>query len=260
MEIESYRLDQKSFLTGGPQPSFYRAETSGDPQFSEAVKQAGKAVVYKTPSIQQTEENGAVSQLTLTAEGTINEFDTPVETKIVIDGNGTISVSMTMKVPSEKKIGPVARAGLSLNLDSSVEQIRYVRKGPEENYVDRYTGSRLGQWTQKIADFYNDQLLKPQDSGNRTDVRSLTLLGEKDTLKLTFSEPVGMNILTWDELSLSQAAHLKDAKALTQPLLHLDAVQRGLGNGSWGAEPLKQYQIQQNQSYTVSFTLEPGSH
>ena len=260
MEIESYRLDQKSFLTGGPQPSFYRAETSGDPQFSEAVKQAGKAVVYKTPSIQQTEENGAVSQLTLTAEGTINEFDTPVETKIVIDGNGTISVSMTMKVPSEKKIGPVARAGLTLNLDSSVEQIRYVGKGPEENYVDRNTGSRLGQWTQKIADFYNDQLLKPQDSGNRTDVRSLTLLGEKDTLKLTFSEPVGMNILTWDELSLSQAAHLKDAKALTQPLLHLDAVQRGLGNGSWGAEPLKHYQIQQNQSYTVSFTLEPGSH
>ena len=67
-----------------------------------------------------------------------------------------------------------------------------------------------------------------------------------------------MNIMTWDELSLASAAHLKDAQKLDQPLLHLDAAQRGLGNGSWGAEPLKEYQIKQNQTYTVSFQIKPG--
>ena len=116
----------------------------------------------------------------------------------------------------------------------------------------------MGQWTAKINDFYNDQLLKPQDSGNRTEVRSLTLNGETNALTLTFDEPVGMNIMTWDELSLASAAHMKDAQKLDQPLLHLDAAQRGLGNGSWGAEPLKENQIKQNQTYTVSFQIKPG--
>ncbi|MBS5000675.1 glycoside hydrolase family 2 TIM barrel-domain containing protein [Holdemania filiformis] len=258
MEIEAYRLGDQTFLTGGPQPSFYRAETSGDPQFSEAVRQAGKAVEYKSPSIQRKEENGEVKQLTIKASGTINEFNTGLETEITIQGNGQVAVTMTMKVPSKEKVGPVARAGLTLNLDASLTEIRYNGRGPEENYIDRHTGSRLGQWKAKIHDFYNDQLLKPQDSGNRTEVRSLTLNGEKNALTLTFDEPVGMNIMTWDELSLASAAHLKDAQKLDQPLLHLDAAQRGLGNGSWGAEPLKEYQIKQNQTYTVSFQIKPG--
>lgn len=258
MEIEAYRLGDQTFLTGGPQPSFYRAETSGDPQFSEAVRQAGKAVEYKSPSIQRKEENGEVKQLTIKASGTINEFNTGLETEIIIQGNGQVAVTMTMKVPSKEKVGPVARAGLTLNLDASLTEIRYNGRGPEENYIDRHTGSRLGQWKAKIHDFYNDQLLKPQDSGNRTEVRSLTLNGEKNALTLTFDEPVGMNIMTWDELSLASAAHLKDAQKLDQPLLHLDAAQRGLGNGSWGAEPLKEYQIKQNQTYTVSFQIKPG--
>ena len=258
MEIEAYRLGDQTFLTGGPQPSFYRAETSGDPQFSEAVRQAGKAVEYKSPSIQRKEENGEVKQLTIKASGTINEFNTGLETEITIQGNGQVAVTMTMKVPSKEKVGPLARAGLTLNLDASLTEIRYNGRGPEENYIDRHTGSRLGQWTAKIHDFYNDQLLKPQDSGNRTEVRSLTLNGETNALTLTFDEPVGMNIMTWDELSLASAAHLKDAQKLDQPLLHLDAAQRGLGNGSWGAEPLKEYQIKQNQTYTVSFQIKPG--
>lgn len=258
MEIEAYRLGDQTFLTGGPQPSFYRAETSGDPQFSEAVRQAGKAVEYKSPSIQRKEENGEVKQLTIKASGTINEFNTGLETEITIQGNGQVAVTMTMKVPSKEKVGPVARAGLTLNLDASLNEIRYIGRGPEENYIDRHTGSRLGQWTAKIHDFYNDQLLKPQDSGNRTEVRSLTLNGETNALTLTFDEPVGMNIMTWDELSLASAAHLKDAQKLDQPLLHLDAAQRGLGNGSWGAETLKEYQIKQNQTYTVSFQIKPG--
>lgn len=258
MEIEAYRLGDQTFLTGGPQPSFYRAETSGDPQFSEAVRQAGKAVEYKSPSIQRKEENGQVKQLSIKASGTINEFNTGLETEITIQGNGQVAVAMTMKVPSKEKVGPLARAGLTLSLDASLNEIRYNGRGPEENYIDRHTGSRLGQWTAKINDFYNDQLLKPQDSGNRTEVRSLTLNGETNALTLTFDEPVGMNIMTWDELSLASAAHMKDAQKLDQPLLHLDAAQRGLGNGSWGAEPLKEYQIKQNQTYTVSFQIKPG--
>ena len=258
MEIEAYRLGKQTFLTGGPQPSFYRAETSGDPQFSEAVRQAGKAVEYKSPSIQRKEENGEVKQLTIKASGTINEFNTGLETEITIQGNGQVAVTMMMKVPSKEKVGPVARAGLTLSLDASLNEIRYNGRGPEENYIDRHTGSRLGQWTAKIHDFYNDQLLKPQDSGNRTEIRSLTLNSETNALTLTFDEPVGMNIMTWDELSLASAAHLKDAQKLDQPLLHLDAAQRGLGNGSWGAEPLKEYQIKQNQTYTVSFQIKPG--
>lgn len=258
MEIEAYRLGDQTFLTSGPQPSFYRAETSGDPQFSEAVRQAGKAVEYKSPSIQPKEENGEVKQLTIKASGTINEFNTGLETEITIQGNGQVAVTMMMKVPSKEKVGPLARAGLTLSLDASLNEIRYDGRGPQENYIDRHTGSRLGQWTAKINDFYNDQLLKPQDSGNRTEVRSLTLNGETNALTLMFDEPVGMNIMTWDELSLASAAHLKDAQKLDQPLLHLDATQRGLGNGSWGAEPLKEYQIKQNQTYTVSFQIKPG--
>lgn len=110
--------------------------------------------------------------------------------------------SMTMKVPSEKRsVLSLRRSDLKPGFFCWTD--RYVGKARKKTTL---TETPVPAWGMDTKDRrLNDQLLKPQDSGKLHGCPKSDSAGEKDTLKLTFSEPLEANILTWDELSLSQA-------------------------------------------------------
>lgn len=73
-------------------------------------------------------------------------------------------------IPSKSihKIPSLPRVGLSLKLDSSLFNVQYFGRGPQENYPDRKTGSELGVWstTAKENDF---QYIVPGENGSKSD-------------------------------------------------------------------------------------------
>ena len=53
--------------------------------------------------------------------------------------------------------------------------LTYYGRGPLENYIDRYSSSFIGRYEDKVENqFY--WYIRPQETGNKTDVRWLTLL------------------------------------------------------------------------------------
>ncbi len=63
-------------------------------------------------------------------------------------------------------------------------------EGLFENYIDRYSGAFIGRYEDKVENqFY--WYIRPQESGNKTDVRWLTLLdSEGQGVRITGLQPV----------------------------------------------------------------------
>ena len=64
---------------------------------------------------------------------------------------------------------------MRMELHQPYENLTYYGRGPFENYIDRYSGAFIGRYEDKVENqFY--WYIRPQETGNKTDVRWLTLL------------------------------------------------------------------------------------
>jgi beta-galactosidase len=57
-----------------------------------------------------------------------------------------------------------------------LKTVEWYGRGPHETYVDRYTSAPIGLWRGAIAD-QNHDYMRPQDTGNKIDVRWMELSG-----------------------------------------------------------------------------------
>ena len=73
---------------------------------------------------------------------------------------------------------------VSFKLSADYDQSEWYAMGPEENYIDRAHGARLGIFRRKVSELPSRYLV-PQESGNRTGVRSV---------KVTDGEGLGLEI------------------------------------------------------------------
>lgn len=136
----------------------------------------------------------------------------------------------------------IPRAGFTLNIGSQLNQISYYGLGPYENYPDRKASSIFGIFNSTLEDFFTDYS-KPQDSGNREEVRWVTLTSEKKNkgCKISVANSMSFNALMYDSREMAEAKHLIDCRPLKASEIHLDFLVRPLGNFSCGDKPLPQY-------------------
>ena len=71
-----------------------------------------------------------------------------------------------------------SRIGVNLILDTSVSNVEWYGRGPQENYPDRKSGYRTGIYKSTVDEMYEPYLM-PQDYGLRTDNRWVRLTDDK---------------------------------------------------------------------------------
>ncbi len=250
--IEKFMFNDYPIISDSLKFNFYRPEVSNDPEFSNEVIEASSGLVVDDMNIK--EANGLVLVEFI---GTLAGFDTNATILYEIDSLGKIKVSMNAKVPSISKVQEIAKVGVQFAVDQAFTEFGYYGKGPYENYPDRNTGSKLGYYTQKIDEQVNDQLLKPQDTGNKTEVSELTLHSENVELEIFLSEKVNIKLNYYDDLDVRNADHWKEIVVQDNPIVSIDVMTRGLGNASYGPGPIEEYLIEQNKDYTIQFMFIP---
>lgn len=87
---------------------------------------------------------------TLVADGTSTKI--PCESVYVVDVDGSIVVRNTCKVSPD--MPPMPRIGMQLTLKKQFQQLTYYGRGPNENYPDRCSGSKLGRYQCQVDDTY----------------------------------------------------------------------------------------------------------
>jgi beta-galactosidase len=130
-----------------------------------------------------------------------------------------------------------------------------------ENYTDRRYGFDAGIWSSSLDNF-GEPYIMPQENGNRTDVRWMSLAGtDKKGLIVIADSLLSMSAWPYTEAEINAAKHTNELKDSGFITLNIDLVQMGVGgNDSWSevGQPLEQYQIKPG-SYHYAFYLSPVS-
>ena len=139
------------------------------------------------------------------------------------------------------------RIGLQMQVPGGFEQFTWYGRGPQETYADRQEGAAVNVYSGTVAEQYVAYLF-PQENGNKTEVRWMTLTDPHDGSGLRAERVEGMPCLnvsvahfTTEDLTL--ANHPFDLPNRPEITLNLDYAQSGLGSASCGPGRLEKYQL-----------------
>lgn len=163
-----------------------------------------------------------------------------------------------IKVEFTPYTSDLRRMGLSMALAEGLENVEYYARGPMANYVDRKSGSLLGVYQTTVSGM-QEHFVKPQSMGNREDVRYVKFLDEKGNgFMLQTEGRVNFSSLHYTDADLmgNEQGHEWELVPRKETILHLDYMQRGLGNGSCGPGTISKYYVPGTGSYIYTLRLE----
>lgn len=154
-------------------------------------------------------------------------------------------------------LNSLERLGQSISLDPALENIEYFARGPLSNYCDRKTASFAAVYNSTVTD-QHERFVRPQSMSNHEDLRYLKLTSPSDPgygLLIQAQGPVSFSALHYQEEDY-RVAHDFELTPRKEVVVHLDYMQKGLGNGSCGSTVWNRYLIPTGRelSNTLRFT------
>ena len=175
----------------------------------------------------------------------------------IIDENGKVRIDAKLrKVSPLTKMLP--RFGVHCEFSKDFTDATYFGRGPEENYSDFKEHSPIGRYESAVKDMAH-KYIKPQDSGNRGEVRESSIVSEN--AKIIFKaidKPFSFNANPFTLEQLKKAAHIEDIPDVETVFTSIDGFVRGTGSNSCGPGPSKEHTIDFGFSKPLeySFTFE----
>ena len=157
------------------------------------------------------------------------------------------------------------RYGMQLQMPKQYDAIEYYGRGPHENYCDRNSSEFLGVYNNKVKDEYYPYV-RPQESGNHTDVRWFEVTDGQSGLRFESNAPMECSALPYLMEDLDSGAnkdnhrwgkHSGDLQERPLTQVHIQQKQMGLGCiNSWGAWPERPYLVPLA-DYDFTFIMTP---
>ena len=239
-------------------PDFWRAPTDND----HGAQMQRRLRAWNNPYVklndlkfEQAEENYVI-----TAKYEVNKCELNITYTITPSGRMYIQEKMTAP---NGDLGTPLRYGMELQMDEPFSQIDFYGKGPQENYIDRNNFAALGVYHQKVSEQYWTRLPRPQESGNKTEVRWWRVTNAEG-MGLDFRSNAAMECsslpyLTSDLSTGEHKAQHHSGDLTPRPFTSVHISQRQMGMGcvnSWGAWPRKEYQMPKT-DYDFTFVITP---
>ena len=173
---------------------------------------------------------------------------------------------------------PLFRVGIEFAMPEGFTTLDFHGAGPFETYEDRKSAARIARYSQSVAQQYHSDYVRPQESGNHTDLRYMAVCDESgNSLVLTSDSIFSGSALPYSRRSMDISIHEPGSIHHPKPLtwrehfhsqdlvpdglthIHADLVQMGVGGtNTWGATPLKEYMLEDTE-YTFTLIMAPYS-
>jgi len=229
----------------GPALNVWRAPTDNDaPRLAPKWRAAGlDRVVHWIEAVEA--EMVAPQIVRVKVECTVRALDGSEGFKCqysyTVFGSGDIFVQIDV-VPTVD-LPPLPRIGLQLILPGELDTFTWYGRGPHENYCDRKEGAAVGVYSGSVDDQYVPYIM-PQENGNKTDVRWVSLTNRKGVGLLAAGMPLmETSVHRYTTEDLTKAKHTFELNKREDIILNLDYKQSGLGGGSCGPDTLPKYLI-----------------
>jgi len=176
-----------------------------------------------------------------------------------IYGSGDVVVENSLEKPENVNLPDLPRFGMQMAMPGEFNRMTWYGRGPHETYWDRKTGAAVGIYSGQVAELVHDYV-RPQENGNRTDVRWVVLTNEDEIGLLAVGNPV-LSVSAWPYTmwDLENARHVHELRHRDTITVNLDYKQMGVGgDNSWGARTHPEYTLPAG-PYSYSFRLRPYS-
>jgi beta-galactosidase len=245
----------------GPLLNIYRAPTDNDIADGRGVamfwdKFQIAHMSHQVDSITVQKGNKNIAEISFRVNS-VSPVGYKVHSKIkyIINGNGEVLVNAEIETGDELFYLP--RIGHILQMPEGFENVDYFGAGPFENYRDRLEGADIGHY-QTTATNMEESYSRPQEMGNRSEIRWFTITNRDDTGLMFIADNSLLNFsaLHYRPLDLSQANYPYELKARPETIVTIDAAHMGLGSAACGPMPLTQYQLRKGK-ISLQYVIKP---
>jgi beta-galactosidase len=257
--LESYKVKGVEFLKSPMKPNFWRVPTDNDSAWRRRDRKAFDAwrdydKGRKTAAVAAKKlGDGAVR---ISAKLEYPNVKSTFDIAYIVYGNGTLKCDCAFK--QDAGTMEVPRIGLAMELPGDFTKFKWYGRGSHESYWDRKTGAPVGIYEKTLQELWFDYV-RPQENGNRTDVRWV-LVGNPNGAKLFVKGMPIINFSAWPYAldTITKAKHPYDLKPSGEVTLNVDLGQTGVGGDTtWGgkAKPHPEYLFKPGKLYKWSFTM-----
>ena len=249
--LTSYRWGNAELLKAPLMPNFWRAPINNDygSKMPQRYAQWKIASLYASTAFDpETMKKNAMVRPVKENDGTVTFvmiYDLPVSPAASCAVTYRIRpcgrVDVRLDYNPVKELGVMPEFGMITKLDADYDRVRFFGLGPEENYIDRREGTRLGIWNYRASENLTPYLL-PQECGNRTGVRWAEITNAKGQGLKLWLNGGEFSALPYTPHELENAAHWYELPPAAYTVLKMSAIQMGVGgDDSWGAQTHPEY-------------------
>ncbi|WP_321290742.1 glycoside hydrolase family 2 TIM barrel-domain containing protein [uncultured Sunxiuqinia sp.] len=274
--LESFKSGDTEMIKMGPIPNFWRGPTDNDygnnlPIRSKIWRKAGERRKVNAIKMKRASDKEVTVNISFDLTDENGNKIADYQSTYTVLGSGDVFVNNQFKMASDT-LPEIVRMGMNLQMPRQFDQMSWYGRGPHESYADRKTSAFVGKYSGSVADQYW-AYLRPQENGNKTDVRWATITNESGKGLLFVGEPLlsvsaHHNIMEDFESPMRTDGrqqdgvkavnrHTTDVKPRDLTSVNVDYKQMGVGgDNSWGAWTHKQYRLTEK-SYSYSFRMRP---
>ena len=241
--IRRYAANGRELATGGA-PHFWRALTDND----IGIGTDKQLAVWKAMSDARTLRSLRVDRATnsVVVDYDLGNGAATFVTTYTMAGDGSVAVAGDL-TPVKTDLPPPFRVGMAFAMPTDLTTVEWYGRGPHESYVDRKGSALVGLWRGAIAE-QNHDYIRPQETGNKIDVRWMELSGGGRGVRVAGDRPLMMNALAFPYADLDRKTpgtwKSTDVVPHGQVTLLVDAAQWGVGGDTQWSEfgkPLPTY-------------------
>jgi beta-galactosidase len=256
--IESLKFGSKELIAEPLIPNFWRVPIDNDignnmPRRLSVWRRAGQdRTVGKVESEQISPQ---VVRITVDATLSVGT-DCKYTSVCTVFGSGDIIVDGSIE-PSSELSRNMPRFGMQMAIPGEFYTMSWFGRGPNESYWDRKTGSAVGLYSGPVDEQFHPYV-RPQETGNKTDVRWLALTNKEGVGLLAVGMPL-LSASAWPFTmdDLEKARHNNELPRRKTITVNLDYKQMGVGgDDSWGARTHPEYTLPSG-AYGYRFRLRP---
>ena len=258
--LTGYVSDGRHLMKELPEPWFWRAMTDND--WGEGLQ--------RTANVWRTNRRKAVGgtveeyedRLVVRSESYLVDAPSKYVTTYTFTADGALRVEVEWQRDGEY-VPELPRFGMRMAFSADYKNFKFYGRGPWENYSDRCESSFLGLYEQST----DEQLfpyVRPQESGNKSDVRWLELTNAEGIgIRVEGLQPLSVSAMPYRSEDLDpglggkKQMHYSDIEPRREVILHVDLAQRGLGGDtSWGSKPHDPYRLTA-EKYEYGYIIRP---
>lgn len=249
--VSSYKKDGVEFIDEGPRLNVYWPTTDNDwsvgEGFTKMWKESGLNHLNHhviDSVIDENRENAAAVTIyaNLAAPSFIPIYEIKYTYLVYADGTIEVKTDAKYNKPSpENELTVLPKIGLTSMIKEELGNVRWYGAGPIETYPDKKGAEMIGVYETDIDGLFENHI-RPQENGNRSEVRWVEFISEKNRgIRVESDREFNFSGRYYTDFEMSKKQHSDELERSGSIVLHTDCKISGVGTGSCGPKTEEQY-------------------